>query len=119
MSSGSLKRLGASDKDSIGNGHGYIVNPIEENPDDAAEHLQDFYLALEQDMRLGGTPFILRRKDKDRDGEADVEDEKEKEKRQNERMESETRVREVMEAVERTITSLFYDRSEIFLLFLF
>ncbi|KAH9479835.1 Vacuolar protein sorting-associated protein 9A [Psilocybe cubensis] len=103
-SSGSSK----SNKDSSGNGHGYIVNPIEESPDDAAERLQDFYLELEQDMRAGGTPFIPRRREKE--GEAEAEDEKDREKRENDRMESETRVREVMEAVERIITSLFYDR---------
>ncbi|KAF8159896.1 hypothetical protein B0H34DRAFT_705261 [Crassisporium funariophilum] len=99
------KRLGA-DKDS--NINGYLVNPIEEMPEDAAERLQDFYLCLEQDMRVGGTPFISKRREKD--AESDVEDEKEREKREHERMESETRVRDVMEAVERTITSLFYDR---------
>jgi hypothetical protein len=89
---------------------GYIVNPIEENPDDAAERLQDFYLSLEQDMRAGGTPFIPRRKEKE--SEMDVEDERDREKREHDRMESETRIREVMEAVECTITSLFYDRYE-------
>lgn len=103
-SSGSSK----NSRDSSGNGNGYIVNPIEESPDDAAERLQDFYLELEQDMRAGGTPFILRRREKEGEGEA--EDEKDREKREHDRMESETRVREVMEAVERTITSLFYDR---------
>lgn len=90
---------------------GYIVNSIEENPDDAAERLQDFYFSLEQDMRAGGTPFISRRKDKE--DETDAEDEKEREKREHDRMESETRIREVMEAVEGTITSLFYDRYEV------
>ncbi|KIM38306.1 hypothetical protein M413DRAFT_447811 [Hebeloma cylindrosporum] len=89
-------------------GKGYVVNPIEENPDDAAERLQDFYLSLEQDMRAGGTPFISRRKEKE--SETDAEDEKGREKREHDRMESETRIREVMEAVECTITSLFYDR---------
>lgn len=96
-----------SGKDS---GNGYLVSAFEESPDDAAERLQDFYLALEQDMRLGGSPFIPR--SKDRDPESDVEDEKDREKRESDRMESETRVREVMEAVEQMITSLFYDRYE-------
>ncbi|KAF8199053.1 hypothetical protein BJ912DRAFT_950728 [Pholiota molesta] len=53
-------------------------------------------------------PFIPRSKDRDPD--SDVEDEKDREKRESDRMESETRIREVMEAVERMITSLFYDR---------
>ncbi|KDR67748.1 hypothetical protein GALMADRAFT_258040 [Galerina marginata CBS 339.88] len=100
----------------LGHGQGWIVNPVEENPDDVAERLQDFYLSLEQDMRAGGTPFLPRRKErerereKERDGEAEVEGEKDRERREHDRMESETRIREVMEAVERTITSLFYDR---------
>jgi len=102
------RKLGSEkgDKDA----HGYILNPIEENPDDAAERLQDFYLSLEQDMRAGGTPFIPRRMEKDT--ETIAEDEKDRAKREHDRMESETRIREVMEAVERTITSLFYDRYE-------
>ncbi|KAF4611263.1 hypothetical protein D9613_006599 [Agrocybe pediades] len=90
------------------NGNGYIVNSIEEHPDDAAERLQDFYMTLEQDMRAGGTPFLPRRRDKD--GEPDPEDEKGRERREHDRMESETKIREVMEAVERTISGLFYDR---------
>jgi hypothetical protein len=103
------KRLANThDKSGKDHGNGYLVNPFEESPEDAAERLQDFYLALEQDMRLGGTPFIPR--SKDRDPESDVEDEKDREKRESDRMESETRIREVMEAVERMITSLFYDR---------
>jgi len=87
---------------------GYIVNPIEESPDDAVELLQDFYLSLEQDMRAGGTPFIPRRKEKE--NETDAEDERDREKREHDRMGSETRIHEVTEAVECTITSLFYDR---------
>ncbi|KAF8799213.1 hypothetical protein BYT27DRAFT_7149988 [Phlegmacium glaucopus] len=86
----------------------YLVNPIAENPDEAAERLQDFYLCLEQDMRVGGVPFLSKQSEKY--PESDGEDDKEREQREHEMMESETRVREIMEAVERTITSLFYDR---------
>ncbi|KAF8963394.1 hypothetical protein BDZ97DRAFT_1820620 [Flammula alnicola] len=103
-----LKKLSNEKGGKDVNGNGYVINSIEESPEDSAERLQDFYLSLEQDMRVGGTPFIPRWKDKD--AESDAEDEKEREKREHDRMESETRVREVMEAVERTITSLFYDR---------
>ena len=42
-------------------------------------------------------------------GEDEGEDEKERDRCDDEMMEGETRVRDVMEAVERTITSLFYD----------
>ncbi|KAF5316222.1 hypothetical protein D9619_006641 [Psilocybe cf. subviscida] len=89
-------------------GSGYVVNAYEENAGDAAERLQDFYFALEQDMRAGGTPFISKRKDKDAESEA--EDEKVRDKREHDRMGGETRIRDVMEVVESTITSLFYDR---------
>ena len=50
---------------------------------------------------------------KEKENETDAEDEKDREKREHDRMESEARIREVMEAVESTITSLFYDRYEI------
>ena len=86
---------------------GYFVNPVSESPDDAAERLQDFYLCLAQDMRVGGIPFSSNRREKD---ELDGVDEQERDKREHEMMEIETRVRDVMEVVERTITSLFYDR---------
>lgn len=100
------KKKGSSEKEfsSIG----YFVNPIAENPDEAAERLQDFYLCLAQDMRVGGVPPSSKREEKD--VELDDEDEQERDKREHEMMQSETRVRDIMEVVERTITSLFYDR---------
>ncbi len=91
------------------NGNGYIVNTLEESPDDAAEHLQDFYLALEQDMRSGGTSFIPRWKDR-LGGDTESEADDEKDQREQDMMESETRIREVMEVVEQAIASVFYDR---------
>jgi hypothetical protein len=81
----------------------YFVNPA------AAERLQpeDFYSCLAQDMmRVGRTPFSSKQREKD---ESDGEDEQERGKREHE-----TRVRDVMEVVERTITSLFYDRFVLF-----
>ena len=104
-SSSSRKKLGSEKETS--SSIGYFVNPVAENPDDAAERLQDFYLCLAEDMRVGGMPFSSKRKE--RDGE-DGEDEQERDKREHEMMEVETRVRDVMEVVERAITSLFYDR---------
>jgi hypothetical protein len=101
-----LKKKLASEKET--SSIGYFVNPVAENPDDAAERLQDFYLCLAQDMRVGGIiPFSSKRREKD---ESDGEDEQERDKREHEMMEIETRVRDVMEVVERTITTLFYDR---------
>jgi hypothetical protein len=101
-----LKKKGSSEKEfsSIG----YFVNPIAENIDDAAERLQEFYLCLAQDMRVGGVPPSSKREEKD--VELDGEDEQERDKREHEMMQSETRIRDIMEVVECTITSLFYDR---------
>ena len=105
-SSSSLKKKTGSEKGT--NSIGYLVNPISENPDEAAERLQDFYLCLAEDMRVGGMPFSSNRREKDH--ELDGVDERERDKREHEMMEIETRVREVMEVVERAITTLFYDR---------
>ena len=108
-SNSTLKKKHGSEKET--SSIGYFVNPVAENPDDAAERLQDFYLCLAQDMRVGGIPFSSSSSSKrrERDGE-DGEDEHERDKREHEMMEIETRVRDVVEVVERTITTLFYDR---------
>ncbi|KZT25192.1 hypothetical protein NEOLEDRAFT_1162873 [Neolentinus lepideus HHB14362 ss-1] len=73
-----------------------------ETPEDIAARLQDFYDALEEDLRAMGR----KKADKEREagGEED-ENEKEKGKGLNE-----ARRREIMEAVERTICEVFYDR---------
>ena len=95
-SPGSTRKLG-SEKDLVS--QGFIVNNVEENPDDAADRLQDFFLGLEQDMRATGSP--ARPKDKEQ------EDEKGRDRQQ---LNSESRIRQIMEVVERAIMSLFYDR---------
>ncbi len=89
-------------------GQGYVVNSIEENLEDLAELIQDFFASLEQDMRLSGEPFAWKRKERGSDSEA--EDESEREKWEQEKLESEEKIREVMEMVERMIAWLFYDR---------
>ncbi|KAF8884076.1 hypothetical protein CPB84DRAFT_1850791 [Gymnopilus junonius] len=111
-----------------GDEKGWTVNLMEENPEDVAQKLQDFYFMLEQDMRAGGTPFISRRKErekekerkdrekedkhteKEKEGSGGEEEAQDREKRVLERLEGESRIRDVMEAVERVVTSLFYDR---------
>jgi hypothetical protein len=109
-SSSPLKKKTGSEKET--SSIGYFVNPVAENPDDIAERLQDFYSCLAQDMmRIGRTPFSSKRREKD---ESDGEDDQERGKREHEMMGIETRVRDVMEVVERTITSLFYDRFVLF-----
>ena len=112
-SSSPLKKKLGTEKET--NSIGYFVNPIEENPDEAAERLQDFYVCLEQDMRVGRILPVSSSKRREKDVESDGEDEKERDKREREMMESETGVRDVLEVVERTITSLFYDRFVFFL----
>ena len=85
-----------------------MVNPIEENTEDIAERLQDFFCSLDQDMRVAGEPAVHKQKEKEKESEAD--DEPQGEKGENNKMESELKIREVMEAVERVTTWLFYDR---------
>jgi len=43
-----------------------VVNPIEENMEDIAERLQDFFCSLEQDMRVAGEPAVHKQKEKER-----------------------------------------------------
>jgi hypothetical protein len=89
-------------------GKGYVVNSIEESPENLAELIQDFFTSLEQDMRLAGEPFTWKRKERGSDSEA--EGESEREKWEQGKLESEGKIREVMEMVECIVTWLFYDR---------
>ena len=110
-------------KNSKDRGKVYEVNPVEEVSEDAAERLQDFYFELEQDMRAH-TPFRPKHsipvskegstKHADRvekEPESDADHEKDRERREHEKLDSEAKIRDIMEAVERTVCSLFYDRS--------
>ncbi len=76
--------------------------------EDFAERLQDFFCSLEQDMRVAGEPAV--HKPEDKESESGAEDEPQGEKGENDKMESELKNREIMEAVEHVITWLFYDR---------
>lgn len=101
---------GQSHSETQATNNGYVVNHIETVPEDVAEALQDFYMSLEEDMRADGSLHgASRRKERD-EKESDLDDEKGRGRKGQEKMESETRVRDVMEAVETTICSLFYDR---------
>jgi hypothetical protein len=90
----------------------YVVNRLEETSDDAAARLQDFYLELEQDVRIGGPSAWGAGKveDKVKAKEEGEEHEKDDERRVREKIDDEARIKEVMEVVERTICSSFYDR---------
>ncbi|KAF5332134.1 hypothetical protein D9611_008124 [Ephemerocybe angulata] len=86
---------------------GYVVNTLEESSDDAADRVQEFLMLLDQDLRAAGTPFVHRHS---RGSESDADVEKERDRREQEGLQVETRVREVLELVERIICSLFYER---------
>lgn len=72
----------------------YVVNVFGESMEDLGDRFQDFYRCLEEDFRAGG--------EEQRRGEAEG----------GEKMAdiTEGRLREIMEAVEKVITELFYDR---------
>lgn len=82
----------------------YVVNPLEDAAEDLARDFQDFYSALEDELHAGGSPVVGRR------GHDNGEDDKEKERKTRGRVDSEVRIREILEVVERTVCSLLYDR---------
>jgi hypothetical protein len=91
----------------------YVINWISEAPEASSERLQDFYLGLEQDLRVGG--FIGRTKvaSGDMEGEKSAKEANhrvEDEKRVREKIDGETKIKDAIDVVERTICSLFYDR---------
>ena len=87
----------------------YIMNTLQETPAEASERFQNFYALLEQDLRLGGSPFSSGHKDSRGD-----EDKGDQEQRIEEALASESRVRQVLETVEHVVCSLFYDRQVLF-----
>ncbi|KAG6888143.1 hypothetical protein C0992_009515 [Termitomyces sp. T32_za158] len=98
-----LKR---QEKEKKENSDQYVVAWTEEAPENTAERIQDFYLTLEQELRLSEESFLGRlMKERTEDSEC-----MENEKRIKENIESEAKIKESMEVVERTICTLFYDR---------
>ncbi|KAG5339356.1 hypothetical protein C0989_004636 [Termitomyces sp. Mn162] len=94
------------EKEKKENGDQYVVAWTEEAPENTAERVQGFYLALEQELRLSEESFLARlMKEHGENGES-----AEDEKRVKEKIESEAKIQESMETVERTICTLFYDR---------
>jgi hypothetical protein len=112
LRSGPWQKTGAGTGDK-GKENIYVVNRMEETSDEVAARLQGFYLELEQDVRIGG-PFVggaegVEGKD-DVNEELEDNEEKDDERRVREKIDNESKIKEVMEVVERTICSLFYDR---------
>jgi hypothetical protein len=82
----------------------YIVNTFQETPEAASQRFQNFYALLEQDLRLEWAPSQSRHSETDSNSEFD------QERRMQEKMASEIKIRDILETVERTVCSLFYDR---------
>jgi hypothetical protein len=79
----------------------FVPNPMQETPVDASERFQEFYASLEQDLRVGGHHH---------EGGKDGNDAKGVKEGGKVKGESELRIREILESVERTLCSSFYDR---------
>lgn len=83
----------------------YSAVSTEELPEDLARLFQSFYASLEDDLITGGSPSLIRRRE-----ERHNEDDREKARREQEKVENEGRNKEILEKVERTLSSVFYDR---------
>ena len=86
----------------------YIIDPPQETAEELATQFQAFYAELEEGLFDGGSPSTAR---PIRDNFIDAEQEKVRERRPSGKVVSEQLVPEILEAVERVICALFYDRS--------
>ncbi|KAH7908353.1 hypothetical protein BJ138DRAFT_1012992 [Hygrophoropsis aurantiaca] len=75
----------------------YVVNTLADGPDDIGERFQEFYAQVEDDLRAGED--LGNGDDNDNDQATTTEEER-----------KEVRIREILECVERTLCTLFYDR---------
>ena len=78
----------------------YVVPEDEIPPEELSSQFQAFYDALEDDLRISGSPSTLLRRDDRHNGE----------EREREKEEQDAKVRESLERVERALCSVFYDR---------
>ncbi|THH10746.1 hypothetical protein EW145_g1107 [Phellinidium pouzarii] len=86
---------GSSDQNSI-----VSVSANNDTAEEVSQAFQNFYDALEEELKSEGSPSMLRRKD-------DKHDEEEKRKEQDEH---DKKVQDILEKVERTLTCVFYNR---------
>jgi hypothetical protein len=94
------------------------VNRVMEMPENVSARLQDFYLGLEQDVRIRGLSFwrvgewegYEEKGSEQGEGKNEEGSEDEDERRVRDKIDNEARIKEVMDVVEQTICSLFYDR---------
>lgn len=87
----------------------YVIEPPHETAEELARQFQSFYAELEDDLLGGGSSPVTARPTRETFTEADLE--KARERRPNGKAVSEQHAREILDAVERVICSLFYDRS--------
>ncbi|KAI0045809.1 hypothetical protein FA95DRAFT_1607404 [Auriscalpium vulgare] len=85
----------------------YVIDPPQETAEELSQQFQEFYAELEEDLFAGHSPVTARPKG---DNSFEAEQEKVKEKRASGKANGESDVREILEAVERVISSLCYDR---------
>lgn len=86
----------------------YIIDPPQETAEELATQFQTFYAELEEGLLTGGNQATAR---PTRDNVLESEQDKVRERRSNGKVLSEQHVHEILEAVERVICALFYDRS--------
>jgi hypothetical protein len=87
----------------------YVIEPPHETAEELARQFQAFYAELEEVLLAGGGSPVTARPI--REGFLETEQEKARERRSNGKAVSEQRARAILEAVERVVCSLFYDRS--------
>jgi hypothetical protein len=87
----------------------YVIEPPHETAEELARQFQSFYAELEEDLLAGGSSPVTARPAREPFSEANQE--KARERRPNGKAVSEQHARGILEAVERVICSLFYDRS--------
>jgi hypothetical protein len=94
----------------------YVIEPPHETAEELAKQFQSFYAELEEDLLGGASSPVTARPAREAFSEADQE--KARERRPNRKAVSEQHARGILEAVERVICSLFYDRSVLGISFL-
>lgn len=87
----------------------YVIEPPQETAEELARQFQAFYAELEEGLLAGGGSPVTARPA--REAFHETEQEKARERRPNGKAVSEQHARVILEAVERVVCSLFYERS--------
>ncbi|KAF8269687.1 hypothetical protein EI94DRAFT_1771165 [Lactarius quietus] len=94
-------------KHGVASSPSYVIDPPQETAEELAMQFQTFYAEIEEGLLTGGNPATARPL---RDNLLEAEQEKARERRPNGKVLNEQHVHEILEAVERVICALFYDR---------